>query len=60
MTDIERRAEEALHTLEELEQQAREDARQASQPEPGPEQVVADRLADARSHWVHFDWGSAA
>jgi len=61
MTDIYRQAQEALATLEELQEQAREDARPNSEPEPKTsERVLADRLAAARSHWVSFDLGSAA
>jgi len=51
---------EALAALDRLEEQARADARRDTEPEPQPEQVLADRLATARSQWVHFDWGSAA
>jgi len=61
MSDVYKHAEEALHTLEELEQQAREDARRDAEPEPQTEaQVLADRLAAARSPWLHFDLDSAA
>jgi hypothetical protein len=42
--------------------ETREDARRDAEPEPEPrpEQVLADRLAAARSRWVSFDLGSAA
>jgi len=60
MPDVYKQAEEALATLGELEAKAREDARRDAEPEPEPERVLADRLAAARSQWVHFDWGTAA
>jgi hypothetical protein len=60
MTDIYRQADEALAALSHLEAQARADARQAREPEPKTsEQVLADRLAAARSHWVSFDIGGS-
>ena len=56
MTDVYERAEEALAALDELEERDREQARRASEPEPQTEaQVLANRLAAARSHWAYFD-----
>jgi hypothetical protein len=56
MSETNGRIDKTLAALDRLDQQARDDARRNSEPEPQTsERILADRLAAARSRWFHFD-----
>ena len=61
MTDADDLAESVQRLYEQARDEGRREAEsQASEPEPKTsEQVLADRLAAARSHWVSFDIGGS-